>query len=148
MIRAGGIAMAAGGLLARVALGCLGFTMLLGWIAPSPRPAATTSSGPGDPARVAMTVALRVPEGAHASHLTVVDESGRELAVVTRWISGMTTVVSPRRGRLGVGYHLGTDGSASVCVQGRERVILPDARADGTPGISRGDLLPAVAPRP
>ena len=78
--------------------------------------------------------------GAHASHLTVVDESGRELAVVTRWISGMTTVVSPRRGRLGVGYHLGTDGSASVCVQGRERVILPDARADGTPGISRGDL--------
>ena len=45
-----------------------------------------------------------------AEHLRVVDASGRELAVLTHWMTGMTTVVSRRDGGADVSCVLNTDG--------------------------------------
>ena len=114
MVRPDRIALAAGGLLARAALGFLGLTILFGWNTPAPEAATTAPSQPVDPAQGAMAITLGVPEGALAKHLTVVDATGRELAVVTCWISGMTTVVSRHSGGIGVGFHLNADGSANA----------------------------------
>ncbi len=143
MVRADRIATAAGGLLAKAALGFIGLAMIVGWYAPPPERAAAAASPPGDPDGAAMTVTLHVPEGAMAKHLTVVDGSGRELAILTHWISGMTTVAALRSHGAGVSYNLNTDGSARMLVQGTERVTLVDAERDGTTRV-RHRVLPGV----
>jgi hypothetical protein len=93
-----------------------------------------------------MTVALRVPEGALAKHLIVVDESGGELATLTLWASGMTTVVS-RRGTGVVSAHLREDGSARMRVDGTAWTTLIDTEPDGTSRSSH-HLLPPGLDRP
>ncbi len=152
MFRLDRISSAAGGLLARAAVGFIGLTILIGWNA-SPEPAATAPSQPGDPTQTAMTVTLRVPEGALAKHLSVVDASGRELVFLTHWISGMTTVVSGRGGGAGVSYHLNTDGSANLRVDGTTRTTVLRAERDGTTRVSHEGVPtrvtgPAAAGRP
>lgn len=147
MVRPDRIALAAGSLLARAALGFLGLTILIGWNAVPPEPAATAPSRPDDPTQTATTVMLRVPAGALAKHLSVVDASGRELAFLTHWISGMTTVVSCRSGGAGVSYHLNTDGSANLRVDGNARVTMIRAEADGTTRVSPRAILPGVNPQ-
>jgi hypothetical protein len=144
MVRPDRIALAAGSLIGRAALGFIGFTILIGWNTPPPEPAATASFQPSDPAQTAMTVTLRVPEGAMAKHLSVVDASGRELAFLTHWISGMTTVVSGRDGGVGVSYHLNTDGSTNLRVDGMAKATLIHAQPDGTIQVSPRDILPRV----
>lgn len=147
MVRLDRIVLAAGGLLARATLGVLGLTVLIGWYAPPPEPAATAPSRPDDPEGTAMTVTLRVPEGANAKHLTVVNASGRELALLTHWITGMTTVVSGRNGGAGVSYHLNDDGSANLRVDGTAWVTLIRADKDGTTRVSNRAALPGAKPR-
>jgi hypothetical protein len=132
MVRPDRMALAAAGLLARAALGFIGLAILIGWNAATPDPFAAASSQPGDPTQTAMTVTLRVPEGAMAEHLRVVDASGRELAVLTHWMTGMTTVVSRRDGGAGVSYVLNTDGSANLLVEGTARVTVIGTKPDGT----------------
>lgn len=147
MVRPDRIALAAGGPLARAALGFIGLAILIGWNAPPPEPAATASSRPGDPLQAEMTVTLRVPEGATTKHLSVVDASGRELAFLTHWISGMTTVVSSRGGGACVSYHLNPDGSANLRVNGTARATLIRAEADGSARVLPRAGGPDVDPR-
>jgi hypothetical protein len=144
MVRPDRMALAAGGLLARAALGFIGLAILIGWSAPPPDPAATVSSQRGDPTQTAMTVTLRVPEGAMAKHLRVVDASGRELAILTQWMAGMTTVMSRCDGGAGVSYSLNTDGSANLLVEGPARVTLIGAKPDGTDQVSHQYILPRI----
>jgi hypothetical protein len=146
MVRADRIALAAGGPLARAALGLIGLSIIFGWNTPPPQPAATASSQPGDSEQTAMTVTLRVPEGAPVKHLTVLDASGRTLAILTHWITGATTVESRRSGGVGVCYHMNTDGSAKMRMDGTAQVTLIDAEQDGTSQVSQRDVPPIVDP--
>jgi hypothetical protein len=120
----------------KAALGCIALMTMIGWSTLPPERAARTSSRPGDPENTTMTVMLQVPEGLLAEHLTVVDASGRELAVLTHWISGMTSVVSRRRDETSVSYILNSNGSATMQLKGTERVTLINAQKDGTTEVS------------
>ena len=142
MVRADRIALAAAGLLTKVALGLLGLALLIGWDAPPPRTAAPPVR-PDDPA--AMTVALRVAEGGPARHLTVVNESGRELATLTLWASGMRTVVS-RSGAIVVSTYLGADGSARTHMATTAGMTVVEARPDGTSRVSERDAATELEP--
>ena len=70
---------------------------------------ANLSRGDDDPELNEKTVTLRAPAGSIAKHLTLVDESGRELVIVTRWTYGATTVVSRSRDGASVSYQLNVD---------------------------------------
>jgi hypothetical protein len=146
MFRVDRIALATVRQLARAALGLLGLTILIGWNAPTPEPAASASSRRGDLPQTPRTVTLGVPEGALATNVTVVDASGRELAVVTRWLSGTTTVVSRRDGGVGVSYHLHGDGSARMRMAGSEKVSVIDGRPDGTAQVAEISIAPCGSP--
>ncbi len=135
MGRADGIVQVAGGLVARAALSFIGFiglAIITAAIATPPEPSAWSSCQPVDPSQAEMTVAMRVPEGQRAKHLTVVDGSGRRVAILTVWTSGAITVASHREGGAGVSYHLHDDGSASLRLDGTARVALIRAKPDGT----------------
>ena len=136
MVRADGVAMTAVGLFARAALGFVGLSILIAWACPPPGPSATAATPPGDPSPAGTTVTLRVPDGALAKHLRVVDATGRELIDLTYWVSGSTTVVSGRRDGAGVSYHLNDDGSASLLVEGTARAARIETRRDGTTRVT------------
>ena len=90
---------------------------------------------------------LQVPEGALAKHLTVVDASGRELAILTHWISGMTSVVSRRSDETGVSYILNSNGTATMLVRGTARVTTINAQKDGKTRVSHRVVPTRVNPR-
>ena len=137
---------AAGGLLTKAALGCVGLLIMIGWSTPPPGPVDEASYQPGDPENTATTVMLHVPEGSLAKHLTVVDASGRELAILTHWISGMTSVVSCRSDGTGVSYILNSNGTATMLVGGTARVTTIDAQKDGTTHVSHRVVPTRVDP--
>jgi hypothetical protein len=137
MVRAGRIALGAGSLLAKGVLGFVGLSIVIGWSTPPPQPVATASPQPGDPAQTSMAITLRVPEGAISKHVTILDETGRELAVVTHWITGLTTVVSRRDGGAGICCALNVDGTARLRVDGTSRATQIDAEQDGTSQVYR-----------
>jgi hypothetical protein len=139
MGRADGIVQEAGGLVARAALSFIGFiglAIIIAAIATPPEPSASSSCQPVDPSQAETTVVMRVPEGQHAKHLTVVDGSGRRVAILTVWTSGAITVASHREGGAGVSYHLHDDGSARLRLDGTARVALIRAKPDGTTEIA------------
>jgi hypothetical protein len=136
MVRADRIALAAVGLLTKAALGLLGLALLIGWDAPRPRPGPAAPGQPDD--ATMMKVSLRLPEGALAGHLTVVDESGRELATLALWAVGMTTVVS-RNDTIVVSTHLNADGSVRTRMAGPALVTVVEAGPDGTRRVSHRD---------
>jgi hypothetical protein len=124
-----------GGLVARAALSFIGFiglAIITAAIATPPEPSASSSCQPVDPLKAEMTVVMRVPDGPLAKHLTVVDGSGRRVAILTLWTSGVVTVVSRREGGAGVSYQLNDDGSANRQIDGTTRVALIRAKPDGT----------------
>jgi hypothetical protein len=135
MGRAGGIVQEVGGLVARAALSFIGFiglAIITAAIATPPEPSASSSCQPVDPSQAEMTVVMRVPQGQRAKHLTVVDGSGRRVAILTLWTSGAITVASHREAGAGVSYHLHDDGSANLRLDGTTRVALIRAKPDGT----------------
>jgi hypothetical protein len=136
MGRADGIVHDAGSLVARAALRfiglLIGLAIITAAIATPPEPSASSSCQPVDPSQAEMTVVMRVPEGQLAKHLTLVDGSGRRVALLTVWTSGVISVVSRREGGAGVSYQLNDDGSADLQVDGTARVALIRARRDGT----------------
>jgi hypothetical protein len=135
MGRADGKVKEAGGLLARVALSFnrfIGLAIIIAVIATPPEPSASSPCQPVDPPQAEMTVVMQVPEGQRAKHLTVVDGSGRRVAILTVWTSGAITVASHREGGAGVSYHLHDDSSASLRLDGTARVALIRAMPDGT----------------
>jgi hypothetical protein len=136
MGRTDGIVQDAGGLVARAALSFIGlFTglaIITATIATPPEPSSSSSCQPVGPSQAETTVVMRVPEGQCAKHLTMVDGSGRRVAILTLWTSGAITVASSREGGAGVSYHLHSDGSASLRIDGTARSALIRAGPDGT----------------
>jgi hypothetical protein len=132
MVRPNRIGRAAGTLLVRAAVGFIGLAIIVNWTESPPGTGAKASYQAGDPPQNSTRVALQVAEGELAQHVTVVDPSGRELAIVTCWYSGDITVVSNHSDRTGASYHLYTNGSVRMRVAGTARVTLIDAEPDGT----------------
>jgi hypothetical protein len=110
----------------------IGLAIITAVIATPPEPSASSSCQSVDLSQAEMTVVMRVPEGRLAKHLTVVDGSGRRVALLAVWTSGAITVVSRREGGAGVSYQLNDDGSANLQVDGTARVALIRAKPDGT----------------
>ncbi len=141
------IVLAAGGLLTKFIIGFLGFAIVAGWnTPPADRVVAASSPGDDEAVETAMTVTLRAPMGSIAKHLTLVDESGRELASVTQWTYGATTVVSRRSDGASVSYQLNVDGTARVYVHGSAWATRIDAREDGMIETSRKLDAPRTGP--
>jgi hypothetical protein len=131
MVRAYRAALAAGGLLMRSAVGLVGFLVVVGAIAPRPEPDARARAEPGDPARTGSTVVLTVPEGSLGGHLTVVDGSGRELATLTHWFNGGTSIEARRSDGVGLCSFLNGRGSAVLSLTGTARATHIHAQSDG-----------------
>jgi hypothetical protein len=152
MGRAEGIVQDAGGLVARAALSFIGlFTglaIITATIATPTEPSASSSCQPVGPSQAAMTVVMRVPEGQRAKHLTMVDGSGRGVAILTLWTSGAITVVSRREGGAGVTCHLNDDGSASLRIEGTARAALIRAGPDGTTELTERSQAHAFGESP
>jgi hypothetical protein len=130
MVRAWGIVSAVGGLLAKAAVGLVGLA-IVAVLVPRPQPEARERSESGDPAGPANSVLLRVPEGAQAGHLSVIDEHGRELAVLTRWRNGETSLLAGRNGGVSLGWYLNTDGISSLELIGSAQQTGIEVRPDG-----------------
>ena len=128
------------GLLGRAAVWLVAPVVISIVVAPPPGWDDRTRSEPDDPARPADAVTLRVPKGAPAGHLTVVDESGRELATLTHLTNGDTAIVARRRDGVSVGCYLNARGAAILEVIGRAGRAGVEARPDGTTTISAIDV--------
>jgi hypothetical protein len=91
-----------------------------------------------------------VPEGEQAGHLSVVDERGRELAVVTRWRNGQTSLVASRNGGVSLGCYLNTDGVTSLELLGSAQQTAIEVRPDGITRTMARDAwrLPGPVPAP
>jgi hypothetical protein len=146
MVRAGKAALTVGGLVGRAALGFLGLIIVVGAFVPPPEPAGRAHSEPDDRAQSAITVTLRIPEGEPAGHVTVVDATGRELAMVSCWSDGVSAVVARRDAGAVVSSYLTADGRAYVRLIGTARQTCIDVQPDGTTSLSDGIPPPAVNP--
>jgi hypothetical protein len=149
MDRFGGVLMAAGAVV-KMALGFVGISLLAAAIIAPPEPGAPMWTESIHPARRPNTVTLRVPEGQLEGHLTVVDESSLQLAMLTRWSNGNLAVVARRSGPIVASWLNGGAGTASVSLTGTSRrtdiMVHPDgttkAREVDIPGCPKsfGDL--------
>ena len=135
MVRAYSAARAAGGLLMRAAVGFVGFLVVAGAIAPRPDSEAGARSQAGDPAGPASTIVLTVPEGELGGHLTIVDGAGRELATLTHWYTGSTSIIAGRGDGVGLSCLFDGKGAAALKFINTARGISIDARSDGTTRI-------------
>ena len=149
MVRPERIVMAAGSLFAKLVVGLLMIAIAIGAGGLLPLADVPRSSGAVDRPSGATsdTVTMEVPPGALAKHLTVVDTTGRELAVLTFWISGTTTVVSARDDGANVSYNLNGNGSVNLRVEGTEQVTLIDAESDGKTRVLQRDVAVRVGRR-
>jgi hypothetical protein len=130
MVRVWGIVSAVGGLLAKAAVGLVGLVIVAALL-PHPQPEARERSESGDPAGPASSVLLRVPEGEQAGDLSVVDEQGRELAVLTRWRNGQTSVVARRNGGVSLGCYIEAKGVTNLELIGSAQQTSIEVRPDG-----------------
>jgi hypothetical protein len=135
-----GLGTTAGGLVGRVAVGFLGIAMVVGAVAPQPDPPGRTRSESASRALSANRITLNVPEGQAAGSLTMVDESGRELAILTRGRSGEIGFVTRLRGGAGVCCWLKEAGTAFVSLIGTARETFIEVQPDGTATTSAGAL--------
>ena len=135
-----GPGMTVGGLFGRAMVGFLGLAMVVGAVAPLPDPDARTGSGPGRRTPSANRITLNVPEGQSAGSLTMVDESGRELAILTRGRSGEIGFVTRSPGGAGVCCWLREAGTAFVSLIGTAGETFIEVQPDGTAKTSKGDL--------
>jgi hypothetical protein len=149
MIRACEVATAVGGLFIRVLAGLVGLIAVAAFV-PIPETESRVRSEWLEPALSAETVTLRIPEGEPAGHLTVVDESGRPLAVLSRWRDGTASVVANRGRDIAVGCHFTAKGTACLEVIGAARQASIDFTSDGDLHIAQkvADRLPAPTSPP
>ena len=127
----------------RMALGFIGVSLVaVAFIAP-PRPAAPARTGSIPPAGRTGTVTLRVPEGELAGHLTVVDESGRPLAVLTRWRNGSWSIAASRVGDVDLGCFFNSGGTAlcRLFVASRRTTVSIDQ--EGVVTTAKRDVPPS-----
>ncbi len=150
MIRAFTAAMAAVGLLGKLALGFVALIVLVGAVLPPPSPSTSADARPrsasGVPVPSSDAVVLRIPDGEQAGHLTVVDAQGREIARLTHWSSGHTAVVTRRDVGPTVGYYHKAEGWVGVLVSGSEGEtqiqVEPDGTTKSTPSDPSGFVNP------
>jgi hypothetical protein len=149
MIRVWGIMTVVGRLLAKAAVGLVGLVIVAALV-PHPEPEARERSESGEPTGLANSVLLRVPAGEQAGHLSVVDEQGRELAVLTRWRNGQTSLVASRHGGASLGCYLNTDGVTSLELLGSAQQTTIEVRPDGITRTMARDAwrLPDPVPAP
>ena len=130
------LATAAGVWIGRSAVGFVGLAVVVGAMVPRPEADGRISRS-SDLAE--STVTLGAPEG-QAGRLSVVDEAGRELAVLTRWSDGEVGVVA-RCGAVGVCCWLKeAAGTAFVNLIGKERETHIEVQPDGTMKAATGGL--------
>lgn len=127
----------AGVLIGKSAVGFVGLAVVVGSMVPRPEADARIS---GSRDLAANTVTLGVPEGQAAARLSVVDEAGSELAVLTRWSDGELGFVA-RCGAPGVCcWFKQATGAAFVNLIGKERETRIEVRPDGTAKAATGGL--------
>jgi hypothetical protein len=127
-------------MLVRVTVGFVGLAIIVGVSLP-PRgsdgrmradPDGRMRADPDGAAHPRTVAVLKVAEGESSGTLTVVDESGRQLAALTRLPNGNLAVVS-RRGGAGVAFWLNEgQGTASVCLTGTSWQTRLMVHPDGT----------------
>jgi len=117
----------------RPAVGLIGLAVLVGAVAPLPGPEGRTRLDRGARSPLGDTITLEVPGGEVGRTLTVVDESGRELARLTRWKDGGFAVSARRDGAPGVYCWLPDGpGTAKVNLFGTSRGSRLAVQPDGT----------------
>jgi hypothetical protein len=132
MNRTYGVALAAGALLGRAALGFVVLMGILAMVAPLPEPDARTRPDPAGSAANVSTVTVKVPEGELAGTLNVLDASGRELAMLTYFSDGQIVFVTRGIGGAGVSLWLPGKGTARVRMSGTSRATTIELEPDGT----------------
>ena len=145
MVRIGRLILASGTAAGRVALGFVGVAVIAGAFARPPGSDAPGRSESGDTASPTKLVTLRLPEGEPAAHVTVVDESGRELAVVSRWRNGTSAVAAHSGDGIELGCYFNVDGTASCELAAASRRTTLHIKPDGTVTAAQG---PAGTTRP
>jgi hypothetical protein len=126
------VAVAAGALLARAALGFVVLMAILAMVAPPPEPDARARPDPAGSVANVSTVTLRVPEGELVRNLNVVDASGRELALLTYFSDGELVLVARRSGGACVSLWFTGKGTARVQMSGTSRATTIELEPDGT----------------
>jgi hypothetical protein len=143
---------AVGGLFGRAVVGVVGLMVIVGAMLPHQEPTARTPSETAGPP-FANRVTLTIPEGESARSLSIIDESGRELALLTRWNDGGVALAARRPGGPGVCFWLKeSGGTAFLNLIGSARETHIDVQPDGTvtiPGVDiSGQLQPSGPPHP
>jgi hypothetical protein len=126
------VAATVGAPLVKLAVGLVGLIVVAALISPAQSEAPARSEAI-DSARHTDSVILLVPEGEQAGHLSVVDEEGRELALLSRLRDGRVIVVANRGGRggLSLACSIEGDGAASLEFIGAVRHTSIDIQPDG-----------------
>lgn len=151
MIQLREMAVMAAGRLARVAVGFLALTIIAAAFVPTCGTDDPSRPVPDDPEWRPAKVTLAVPEGQTSNTVTITDAAGRELASLTRFHDGNTSVVARPEGRPQVGLFLDQNGRTALVVEGpscRTRFIL---REDGETSVQtdpRPDVPRPAGPRP
>jgi hypothetical protein len=144
-----GVAATGGGLIVKVAVGLVVLIVAAALVS-APEPEAAARSGAIDSARPKDSVILRVPEDELAGHLSVVDEEGRELALLSRWRDGRVVLVASRGGRGGLSMACSIEGHGAASLEfiGAARQTRIDIQPDGGMSTSVGDLERLRCPVP
>ena len=132
MVRIGRVISTACGADGRVALAFVVVGLIAGATLGPREPNTPPRPESGDLAGSTNAVILRVPEGGTASHLTLLDESGREVAVLSRWRDGALSLAAHRGGGRGLGYHLKIDDTTRLDLFVAVRMTTVLARPDGS----------------
>jgi hypothetical protein len=138
------LATAAGVLIGKSAVGFVGLAVVVGSMVPRPDAEGRIFHS-GEIA--ACTVTLGLPEGHAAGRLAVVDEAGRELAVLTRRSDGELALMA-RSGAVGIGCWFNqAAGTAFVNLIGKGRETRFELLPDGTPkALAGGSTGPGNRP--
>jgi hypothetical protein len=132
MHRAYRIALAAGTLLGKAALGFLVLMGILAMVAPPPELGVNARPDLAGSVANVSTVTLRVPEGELSGTLNVVDASGRELALLTYFSDGEMVLVARRNDGAAVSLWIRGEGTARVQMGGTSRATTIEMEPDGT----------------
>jgi hypothetical protein len=132
LVRAHSAALAVGGLLIRAALGIVGFMVVTGAITARLESNGRAESQQVDAPQPGSTIVLTVPGGSLGGNLTVVGESGCELATLTRWSNGGTSIVVHRSDGVSMSCFLNGNGSAALLLKGTAWATRINTQPDGT----------------
>ncbi len=147
MHRSSRVAMAAGSLFGRAALGFAAFMGILAIVSPPPEPGARARPDATDSPANSSIVTLRVPVGETSATLNVVDASGGQLAFLTHLCAGDILVVAPRGGGAGSVLQLTGNGTAKLQMVGTARETYIEMDPDGTTRTSMRERFPGKVPR-